>query len=247
MQSVLSDCPHREKLGWLEQSHLAGPSILYNYAAERLYAKIADDIRDPQLPTAWCPTSPPSSPSSAGASAIPRNGQRLRAQPLDRLHPHRRSPHPRRALHRSQALRRLSRLQGRVRHPRYGLGDWCDIGPKSPGVSQLTGFGITATGIYYSDLLTLRKIALLLGESADAAKFQADAERVREAFNARFFSAAEAKYDRGSQTSSAMPLVLGLVPRSTRARLLDRLVNNVREHSNRTTAGDIGYHFVIRR
>ena len=31
MQSVLSDCPHREKLGWLEQDHLCGPSLLYNY------------------------------------------------------------------------------------------------------------------------------------------------------------------------------------------------------------------------
>ena len=25
MQSVLTDCPHREKLGWLEQTHLSGP------------------------------------------------------------------------------------------------------------------------------------------------------------------------------------------------------------------------------
>ena len=27
-QSVLTDCPHREKLGWLEQSHLMAESIL---------------------------------------------------------------------------------------------------------------------------------------------------------------------------------------------------------------------------
>jgi hypothetical protein len=28
LQSVLTDCPHREKLGWLEVAHLMGPSIL---------------------------------------------------------------------------------------------------------------------------------------------------------------------------------------------------------------------------
>lgn len=32
----------------------------------------------------------------------------------------------------------------------YGLGDWFDIGPESPGESQLTSNGVTATAIYYS-------------------------------------------------------------------------------------------------
>ena len=48
MQSVLTDCPHREKLGWLEESHLLGSSIMYNYDVERLYGKIAGDIQDTQ-------------------------------------------------------------------------------------------------------------------------------------------------------------------------------------------------------
>ena len=31
MQAVFTDCPHREKLGWLEQVHLNGPGLYYNY------------------------------------------------------------------------------------------------------------------------------------------------------------------------------------------------------------------------
>ena len=31
MVSVLTDCPHREKLGWLEQYHLNGPAIRYEF------------------------------------------------------------------------------------------------------------------------------------------------------------------------------------------------------------------------
>ncbi len=31
LQHVLTDCPHREKLGWLEQFHLMGPSLLYDW------------------------------------------------------------------------------------------------------------------------------------------------------------------------------------------------------------------------
>jgi hypothetical protein len=31
MVSVLTDCPHREKLGWLEETHLAATSLIYNW------------------------------------------------------------------------------------------------------------------------------------------------------------------------------------------------------------------------
>jgi hypothetical protein len=43
-----------------------------------------------------------------------------------------------------------------------------------------------------------------------------------------------------------MPLVLGLVPEEHRARVLDALVRDVRAHGNGTTAGDVGYRYVLR-
>ena len=46
----------------------------------------------------------------------------------------------------------------------YGLGDWFDIGPDSPGRSQLTSNGVTATSIYYYDVSILSRIASLVGE-----------------------------------------------------------------------------------
>ncbi|MBT3202533.1 MAG: family 78 glycoside hydrolase catalytic domain, partial [Phycisphaerales bacterium] len=45
---VLTDCPTREKLGWLEVSYLMGPSISRRYDLSRLYAKVTRDIRDSQ-------------------------------------------------------------------------------------------------------------------------------------------------------------------------------------------------------
>ena len=42
--SVFTDCPHREKLGWLEQSHLIGPSIHYGYDMSRAFPKIVNDM-----------------------------------------------------------------------------------------------------------------------------------------------------------------------------------------------------------
>jgi hypothetical protein len=59
MVSVLTDCPTREKLGWLEQTHLAGPSILYNFDLSLLYRKMAHDMRDAQLPGGMVPAIAP--------------------------------------------------------------------------------------------------------------------------------------------------------------------------------------------
>jgi alpha-L-rhamnosidase len=55
MFSVLTDCPHREKLGWLEQTHLAAASLMYNYDLSALYTKMADDMADAQLETGLVP------------------------------------------------------------------------------------------------------------------------------------------------------------------------------------------------
>ena len=55
LASVTTDCPHREKLGWLEQTYLVGPSIHYNYDIQRLYNKIVDDMIDSQLENGLVP------------------------------------------------------------------------------------------------------------------------------------------------------------------------------------------------
>lgn len=41
--------PHREKLGWLEQIHLNGPSLRYEFDLAQLYTKIINDMADSQL------------------------------------------------------------------------------------------------------------------------------------------------------------------------------------------------------
>jgi len=128
----------------------------------------------------------------------------------------------------------------------YGLGDWYDIGPGSPGKSQLTGKELTATAIYYQDLTVLSKVAAVLGKSQDAQSYAAEAAQVKEAFNTRLFHPESGDYDRGSQTANAMPLALGIVPPGYERAVLDHLVDDIRSHNDHVTAGDIGFHYVVR-
>jgi hypothetical protein len=127
----------------------------------------------------------------------------------------------------------------------HGLGDWYDIGPKPPGVSQLTSLGVTATAVYYQDVQIMEWAARLLGRPEDAKKYSELAAAIRGAFNRTFFRPETGSYDRNSQTANAMPLLLGLVPQGKVPAVCEALVRGIRENGNRVTAGDVGFHYVV--
>ncbi|MDR3745821.1 MAG: family 78 glycoside hydrolase catalytic domain [Acidobacteriaceae bacterium] len=245
--SVLTDCPTREKLGWLEQTHLAGASIMYNYNVASLYAKQAADMRDAQTPDGLVPDIAPEytvfhggfrdSPEW-GAAAILSPWQAYQFYgDLDLL----RDQYP--AMQRYAAYLR-SKAQDHILA--YGLGDWYDIGPKNPGLSQLTSPGVTATAIYYQSLTTLAGVASQLKHFDEANNDGIEAEQVKDAFNKRFFHAETNQYDTGSQTANAMALALQIVPGDHYAEVLDNLVADIHAHGDHVTAGDVGFHYVVR-
>lgn len=247
MFSVLTDCPHREKLGWLEQTHLAGSSLMYNYDLSALYAKMADDMQDAQLANGLVPDiAPEFTVFENGFRDSPEWGAAVILSPWTAYQFYGDIRLLRN--HYDSMARYLvylgSRAQGHLLL--YGLGDWYDIGPGAPGVSQLTSPGLTATAIYYQSLTTMARIATLLRHPEDAAKYTSEAGEVKAAFNARFFHPETNQYDKGSQTANAMPLVVGLVPEDRRDAVLANMVADIRSHNNHVTAGDIGFHYVVR-
>lgn len=253
MVSVLTDCPHREKLGWLEQTYLAGPSILLNYDAITLYQKMAEDIQDSQLPDGMVPGIAPEYVAfvdKKGVNTDFRDSAEWGSASIL-------SPWTAYQVYGDKELLAsqyktmgsyAAYLRRKAKHHilAYGLGDWYDIGPSAPGKSQLTGQELTATAIYYQDLTALSKVAAILGESKDAASYAEEAVAVKDAFNAKLFHPENDQYDRGSQTANAMPLALGMVPYGREKAVLENLVDDIRAHGNHVTAGDIGFHYVVR-
>jgi len=247
MMSVLTDCPHREKLGWLEETHLAGAALMYNYDLQALYNKISNDMADSQLADGLVPDIAPEFPVFGGPFRdSPEWGSAVVLSPWVAYQFYGDVATLR--SHYASMQRYVAYLGSKTKDHllAYGLGDWYDIGPRAPGESQLTGKGVTASAIYYQDLTTLARIANLLGAPQDAARYTAEAVEVKAAFNQRFFHAESNQYDTGSQTANAMPLVVGLVPEDQRAAVLDHLVADIRKHTNHVTAGDVGFHYVVR-
>lgn len=253
LASVITDCPSREKLGWLEQTYLNASTILLNYGVSGIYEKMSRDMSDAQLANGLVPAIAPeyvAFVNEAGENTAfrdsPEWGSAVVLSPwaLYQLtgdeRPLRESYEP---------MRRYvdylgSRAEGGLLD--YGLGDWYDIGPDPPGPSQLTSKLVTATGTYYADLEVLGRIAKLLGHSQEAADYASKAAQVKDAFNARLFNYETNEYDRGSQTANALPLALGMVPAGHEQAVLDHLVADIHAHGDHVTAGDIGFHYVVR-
>ncbi|KAA9339517.1 Bacterial alpha-L-rhamnosidase [Hymenobacter busanensis] len=250
MASVFTDCPHREKLGWQEQNHLMGSSIRYRYDIAALSRKVIQDLQVAQLENGLVPEIAPEfvkfewggdmfrdSPEW-GSSAIllpwyvyQWYGDR---QVLEGSYP----------MMQRYAAYLATKAQGHILS--QGLGDWYDLGPKPPGVSQLTPMGVTGTAIYYYDLTTLAGIARLLGKPEDAARYDKLAAEVRTAFNAKFFNPETKQYASGSQAANAVAVYMGLVAPEHQAAVVGNLVRDIQSRNNALTAGDIGYRYVLR-
>ena len=245
MVSALTDCPHREKLGWLEQIHLNGPALRYNFDLNAFFTKTMNDMADSQLDSGLIPTTAPEytvfggdfrdSPEWGSAFLLVAWQQYLFTGDTELLHRY------------YDGMARYVDYLGRrgkddiVSH---GLSDWYDIGPGKPGGSKLTPKGVTATAFYYQDSLILAQTAALLGKTEDAAKFQQQAERIRAAFNNKFFNAATAQYATGSQAADSIPAVMGIAAPDRREAVLKNIVADVGQKG--LTAGDVGYRYLLR-
>lgn len=247
MASVLTDCPHREKLGWLEQVHLMQYSVQYRYNMARMYEKIMNDIRSTQAGNGMVPDIAPELVEfEGGFKDTPEWGSSLIISPWyiylwygDRRLIEEYYPDMQRYV---EYLG--TKADGHI--VAYGLGDWFDIGPNAPGVSQLTSNGVTATAIYYYDVCLMGKMASLLGKTDDAARYGRLAQEIKEAFNRKFWNGQTGQYDRNSQTANAIALYTGLVPPENRPKVYENLVSDIRARKNGLTAGDVGYRYVLR-
>jgi hypothetical protein len=249
MFSVLTDCPHREKLGWLEEAHLNGPSLRYNFDLSLLSAKIMNDMADSQIDSGLVPNIAPEYTVFGGSkrNAFGDSPEWSSAFLLVAWQQFEFTGDTGLLRRYYEAMKKYAAyLDSRAKDciVAYGLGDWYDIGPKPPGTAQLTPVSLTATAFYFADTEVLAKAARLLGNAEEAKKYEAGADLIRLAFNKTLYRPDTGNYATGSQTANSIPLVMGLAVPENRQTVLDNLVKNVQEEG--LTAGDVGYRYLLR-
>jgi hypothetical protein len=215
LQSVLTDCPHREKLGWLEVAHLMGPSIFYHRDVHRLYRKICRDTTESQLDSGIVPDiAPEYTRFSGGFFESPEWGSACVQLP-NLLH----KWYGDYAIEQQQydTMKRYTLYLASTRNEKGlvkpGLGDWYDWTPQNghKGASQLTPGELPATAFLYDNARILNRIAERMEKIADSAKFDKLARQVRKDFIRAYYKSDEYSVATGSQASLATALYFDLV------------------------------------
>jgi len=246
LASVTTDCPHREKLGWLEVTHLMGSSIRYMYDNYNLYDKIVDDMIASQTGEGLVPDiSPEYVEFVTGFRDSPEWGSSCIILPwyLYKWYGDTRAMEKAYPMMEHYVAYLGDKAENHILD--HGLGDWYDLGPKPPGPAQLTPKSLTATSIYFYDLKLLSKMAQMLGQKKDADQYSELAEQVRVAFNNQFFNTEENSYATGSQTSYAMPLYFGMVDAAFEQEVRENLAKELGRSNNALTSGDVGYRYLV--
>jgi len=145
----------------------------------------------------------------------------------------------------------------------FSFGDWAAPGSEKNGTGlaapegpKLTGgFAIvplvTANGDLYQEARTLADMAGTLGNTADAATYDALADRIKQAFNATFFDPSANTYQTSlpagyRQTSNLVPLYYRLVPAGHEQAVYDNLVADIHARGDHLNTGATGTKMLLR-
>lgn len=235
-----TDCPHREKNGWMGDASFACEFAQYSYENTSGYEKWLRDIRDAQNEKGDLPGIVPTSGwgfewgnGPAWDSALPviawnlyiyRGNRRM----LDEIYP---------VLVRYLAYTATKATDGLVKH---GLGDWVPADVKAQPSTLFT------SSCYYMQAQEIAsKIAALKGLKDDASRFAAGAAATKAAINAKLMKA-PGVYDNGGQTAQGMALAFDVVPQELLAAARARLVSAFEKTGGKTQMGVLGMKHSLR-
>lgn len=249
-QAVWTDCPAREKLGWLEQDWLNGEALVYNYDAQSMIEQTMQNIVDAQHEDGSMPEIAPEYTQFTGSWARPFQespewGGAIIALPMLYWQHYGDISLAREYYEPMKRYINYLASQDSAYILKMGLGDWYDYGPGRAGFSQNTPMPLVATAHYYQWMCYMYVLAKQLGKRDEAYAFNQRAENIRQAFNREFYDAKRKTYGTGSQCSLALPLYLKLVPEKDYQAVLANLVKDIHQHGDRLTTGDVGNRYLF--
>ena len=249
-QAVWTDCPAREKLGWLEQDWLNGEALVYNYDAQSMIEQTMQNIVDAQHEDGSMPEIAPEYTQFTGSWARPFQespewGGAIIALPMLYWQHYGDLSLAREYYEPMKRYINYLASQDSAYILKMGLGDWYDYGPGRAGFSQNTPMPLVATAHYYQWMCYMYVLAKQLGKRDEAYAFNQRAENIRQAFNREFYDAKRKTYGTGSQCSLALPLYLKLVPEKDYQAVLQNLIKDIHAHGDRLTTGDVGNRYLF--
>ena len=250
---IPTDCPHREKNGWLGDAAAAIEFAQYAYGSrenaltyEAWLGTIADQQKDDGRIANIAPTSCRWGMDGFSCRSGPAWGIALTTIPYA-LHRFRGDDSVMRRLY--PAMRRYADKLASELHPlcTHGLGDWVAVKLNRPGDlgSCRTTIPFTSSAYAYRTFREMHEMAEILEKGGDAARFRRIAEKLRGDFNAAFYKG-DGRYENGYACGQAMALEFGLVPEGEAQAVRRRLVEAVHAEEDKIDFGLLGSTVVFR-
>ena len=242
MYSVLTDCPQREKMGWLDQDQLAIDPVFFGYNFRGYGRHMMKQMLDSQASDGEVPTTSPQltefgsfPPFGDGFDQAPNWGVSIVLFALN----HYQSYGDIEVLSEyypamQKYINYLTAMNATTHILWSGLGDW-------ESVDNTTPFGITSTSAYARGVAAMAKIASVLGRMSDAHGYTTLHQEILTAFQKEFFNTTHGTtYGSGSQASDAIALDIGAVPSKYVDAVYDHLATTMKKNGTHLSVGEVG-------
>lgn len=236
---IPTDCPHREKNGWLGDAQLACELGLTHFDSAAAYTRWLREFKIGQLPNGkLCGVLP-----NAIWSYDRLDGPAWESAAL--LIPWQIYQHcgDIRVLtnnyYTMKAYTDYCTSLATNHIVSYGLGDWEPAKTKTPA-------SVTDTAYYYQDALIVARTAALMGKVDDSVQYSNLAAQIKTSFNATFFNPTTQLYAHGSQTAESCALYQQLVDSNYVSAVASQLVARVKQNGDRIDTGILGSKYLLR-
>ena len=248
-----TDCPQRdERLGWLGDrvTGASGEAYLFNNAL--MYNKWLQDIEDSMSPEGQISDVSPKywtlyNDDVTWPAAFFTVAEMLHRQYGDDSAIRRHYPAMKKWI---QYMQRTAMTDYIITKDTYG--DWC-MPPEeqhlihSQDPARKTDGAILGTTVYYDLLHLMMKFAKLCGQENDIAEYQQLADKIKEAYNKRYFNPQTAQYGNNTVTANILSLRLGLVPEGYEQKVFDNIVRKTEvDFNGHVSTGVLGIQHLMR-
>lgn len=230
---IPTDCPHREKNGWMADGYMVQEAGMLNYNSRNIYEKWVLDMVDGQqpngnvwgvVPASWHWDSNWAGPLwDAAIFIVPEllydyYGD---TKSIEEIYP---------VAQRYLAFLDTCRNEKGLLHK--GLGDWLYY-------KAITPVDFMATLFYYKDCIQMARMSRLLGKGEEQ-KYLDKAEELKQIVNDNFLDSQNACYANKTQLSYALPLYMDIVPEELKVKVAANLAQAIKDNDYSLDFGFIG-------
>ncbi len=227
-----TDCPHRERLGWLGDALQIGVSSSYNFDMQYFYKKWFRDMNDDLQPDGSVHQLIPFPNFGDEQDPVWQSASIIMPWEMYWFYGD--------TTFLSEGFHRMDRMMDYyeslskdfiIQKNRWG--DWV-----RPIKEENTNGAYLSTTYYFKCADIMAKAAAVLGKSEDAKKYKTLSENIKDAINKEWFKGDH--YAENTQTANSIALDFGIVSDENVKVVLHELLVDIKEHDYHITTGVVG-------